>query len=72
MPLKKRSRDANNCKQRCNTARKLIKRSNESEEQREQRLERKRTDTAAIRSNESEEHRELPKRKQGTWCIQKH
>ena len=38
MPLKKRSRLSNNCKQRCNTARKRIKRSNESEEQREQRL----------------------------------
>ena len=58
MPLKKRSRVSNNSKQRCNTARKRIKRSNEFEEQREQRLERKRTDTAAIRSNESEEYRE--------------
>ena len=58
MPLKKRSRVSNNSKQRCNTARKRIKRSNESEEQREQRLETKRADTAAIRSNESEEQRE--------------
>ena len=57
MPLKKRSRVANNCKQKWNTARKRIKRSNESEEHREQRNERQRTYTAAIRSNESEEQR---------------
>ena len=49
---------SNNCKQRCNTERKRIKRSNEFEEQREQRIERKRTDAAANRSNESAEHRD--------------
>ena len=49
MPHKKRSHVSNNCKQRCNTARKRIKRSNESEEKREQRLERKRTDTGSDR-----------------------
>ena len=45
--------------------------SNESEEQREQRLERKRTDTAAIRSNESEEHREqrLERKRTDTAAI---
>ena len=48
MPLKKRSRVSKNCKQRCNTARKRIKRSNESEEQRERRLETKRTDNGLL------------------------
>ena len=69
MPLKKRSRVSNNCNQRCNTARKRIKRSNESD--REQRLERKRADTAAIRSNESEEHREqrLERKRTDTAAI---
>ena len=50
MPLKKRSRVSNDCKQRCNSARKRLKRENETEEERALRLDRKRTATAASRS----------------------
>ena len=59
MPLLKRSRVSNDSKTRCNSARKRLKRDNESEEQRELRFERDRTATAAIRSNECEEQRHL-------------
>ena len=59
MPLKKRSRVSNICNQRSNTARKRIKRDNESEEHKVLRLERLKTETAAMRSIESEEERVL-------------
>ena len=59
MPLKKRTRVSNDCKQRSNAARKRLKRDNESDQQRELRLERNRTATVAIRSIESDQQREL-------------
>ena len=57
MPLKKRSRVSNDCKQRCSSARKRLKRENETEEERALRLDTIRISTATIRSNETEEER---------------
>ena len=59
MPLKKRSRVSNDCKQRCNSARKRLKRENKTEEERALRLDRIRISTTTIRSNETEEERAL-------------
>ena len=59
MPLKKRSRVSNDCKQRCNSARKRLKRENETEEEIALRLDRIRISTATICSNETEEERAL-------------